>query len=91
MDKLLSFADIYQLKELKLFCENEMINKITISSAAQFYLFSSQCNAENLKEKVFEFLKVNFNKIIETEEWKQLQETQSHLVNEIYKQLFIDK
>lgn len=82
LDKILNFADNYQLKELKSWSENELIQKITIENINQvphYYLISHQCNAETLKEQVRKFLKANFNQVSETDEWKKLTETQPHL------------
>lgn len=82
VDKILNFSDNYQLKELKGWSENELVQKITIANINQvpnYYLISHQCNAETLKEQVRNFLKANFNRVCETDEWKKLAETQPHL------------
>lgn len=90
-DKLLSFVDTYQMNELKVHFENEMINKLSISNAARYLRTASQCNALQLKEKVLDFLKLNLYKVNETDEWKRLAETEPQLTSEVYKQILIDK
>lgn len=94
LNKILELSDTYQLNELKNWCEFEMIKKITTSNLnliPNYYLVANQCNAERLKDKIFEFFKVHFNKVTETDEWKQLNETHSHLINEAYKKILIDR
>lgn len=94
LDKILNFSDTYQLKELKRWSENELIQKISLSNISRipdYYLVSHQCNAERLKDQVRRFLKVNFKKVCETDEWKKLAETQSHLVAEVYRDILSEK
>lgn len=94
VDKILNISDTYQLNELKGWSENELIQKITISNNNQIpdlYLISHQCKAERLKKQVRKFIKANFNKVCETDEWKKLAETQSHLVAEVYRDILSEK
>ena len=94
VDKILNFSDTYQLKELKAWCEHELIQRITISNLSQipdYYLISHQCKAERLKKQVRKFLKANFKKVSDTDGWKKLAETQSHLVAEVYRDILSEK
>ena len=94
LDKILNISDTYQLNELKRWSENELIQRVTISNNNQipdYYLVSHQCKAERLKKKVCKFIKANFNKVCETDEWKKLAETQSHLVAEVYRDILSEK
>ncbi|XP_065222725.1 speckle-type POZ protein-like [Planococcus citri] len=91
--ELLPFADKYDLKELRIMCENVLCQKLSTDNVARILILADMHHAEDLKARTLRFIKVNHSKckdFKETEVWNVLTTSRPHLMNDLMK-IFFDE
>lgn len=63
---LLAAANKFLFEDLKVICEAELFNSLTVDNVVEIYSFAEMHNAFKLKEKAFDFLVKHMNKVIKT-------------------------
>ncbi|XP_055926961.1 speckle-type POZ protein B-like isoform X2 [Argiope bruennichi] len=86
-EELLAAADKYALERLKVMCEEELSNNLSIESSAETLILADLHNANQLKAYAIEFLKSHASDVIETPGWKTMIETCPHLIAEVFRHL----
>ncbi|KAF8784293.1 Protein roadkill like protein [Argiope bruennichi] len=77
----------YALERLKVMCEEELSNNLSIESSAETLILADLHNANQLKAYAIEFLKSHASDVIETPGWKTMIETCPHLIAEVFRHL----
>ncbi|XP_057319019.1 speckle-type POZ protein B-like [Microplitis mediator] len=85
---LLEAADKYQLLNLKSLCEESLSKSASIDNAIKLMILADLHNANQLLEFIFEFMIKNIEDVIETPEYKVLEETKPLLFSKLIKILF---
>ncbi|XP_065208020.1 protein roadkill-like [Planococcus citri] len=87
---LLSAADKYNLRGLKVMCEETLLSTLSVNNAVEMLRLSDSCKADLLKSEVINFimLEENVSKVMATSQWDYLKET--HLLKELC-QAFADR
>lgn len=81
--KILDAAAKFKLKGLKDLCEEKFANSLNFKNATTLLLTAENYKAIKLKTAAVEFIASNMNTIMDTEEYKELQTTHPHLINEV--------
>lgn len=80
---LLIAAEKYDLKKLKIVCEDAFIADLSVANAVEMLQFSDLHNAYRLQSAAFEFVIGNYGEVKNTEAWKSLDQSSLHLVKAI--------
>ncbi|TMS32804.1 hypothetical protein L596_000605 [Steinernema carpocapsae] len=80
---LLVAADKYRLDELKRYCEQAMIQDITTDNVCQQFVIGHMYNADRLKQRAADFMKLNLTAITNTSGWDELITQHPSLVTSI--------
>ena len=84
---LLSVAEMYDLKHLKNFSQQEMMKNISVETAGKYFVLADMHTSYLLKLKVIEFIGRNSAAVVKTDGWKQLVKSHPHLTAEIFEYL----
>lgn len=85
---LLLAADKYKLRGLISRCEAYLIDEITAENFAKILILGDKLNLQAIKYAFVKVVNDNFNKIIETADWKELIEKENpHIAIEIFKRI----
>eukprot|EP01038_Epipyxis_sp_PR26KG_P011891 gene11891-15909_t len=76
---LFQAADRFAIDRLKKLCEQEMINAISIETAAHILYTADVYNAENLREKCMKYILLNFDEISRTSGFEEMGRTNVEL------------
>lgn len=87
-DRLLVAAEKYDLQMLKKMCEDELIENLlienlSIDNALATLIFADMNCATVLKSETITFIVVNFIELMNTEEWKNFNQSNYQLLKEI--------
>jgi speckle-type POZ protein len=80
--ELLYAADKYQLDDLKLFCERQLVSILNFQNAARIIQFAHLHNAPELKKATLQFISKNVMNVRATKEWEQVKQC-PEIVDEI--------
>ena len=83
-EQLLFAAAKYRIEDLKVFCQHEMINKLTTENAIGYLVKSHRYLATLLKHKCIEFINSNSTEVIKRSEWTDLIKNHPYLITELY-------
>ncbi|CAL1273689.1 unnamed protein product [Larinioides sclopetarius] len=86
-DLLLAAADKYALDRLKVMCEKELCNNLSVESSAEALMLADLHNADQLKAYAIEFLNSHASDVMETPGWKTMVKARPHLIAEAFKHL----
>lgn len=86
-DELLAAADKYALTRLKVMCEEALCSNLTTENVASVLMLADMHTATQLKELSIRFCNLNAKEVMETQGWKNMEETQPKLVSEAYRSL----
>lgn len=81
---LLAAADMYDLQDLKVMCEDALFSNISVKNAVPTLILADLHRAENLKTKAMDFIILHASEFSETMGWKSMVESYSHLVEEAF-------
>lgn len=76
-------ADRFELIRLRSYCENTILNSISIETAASVLLAADTHHAENLKKKCMQFILKNFDEVSHTSAFEDMGRSNIELVFEI--------
>ncbi|XP_065202413.1 speckle-type POZ protein-like [Planococcus citri] len=62
--ELLPVADRYDLRKLKIICENALIGKLSAKTAASILILADMCDAKDLKNQTVEFIKSHSEDVV---------------------------
>ncbi|GLT70938.1 hypothetical protein SLA2020_429850 [Shorea laevis] len=81
---LLVFAEKYQVKHLKAYCEKFLVSKLNWENSVMSYAFAHQQNAKLVGDAALSLITDNMDKFTKREEYGELVERDPRLVVEIY-------
>ncbi|GLT55850.1 hypothetical protein SLA2020_289370 [Shorea laevis] len=81
---LLVFAEKYQVKHLKAYCEKFLVSKLNWENSVMSYAFAHQQNAKLVGDAALSLITDNMDKLTKREEYVELVERDPRLVVEIY-------
>uniref|UniRef100_A0A1I7ZED2 BTB domain-containing protein n=1 Tax=Steinernema glaseri TaxID=37863 RepID=A0A1I7ZED2_9BILA len=81
--ELLIAADKYRLDELKRHCEATMIRELTCDNVCQQFVMGHMYNADKLKQRSADFMKLHLTAITKTSGWDELINKHPSLVTSI--------
>jgi BTB/POZ domain len=86
-EELLMAADRYDVKDLKEFCEEELMSKLTVDNAVRMLILSDKCQAMMLKNATTQFINGNGKQVLLKNEssFDVLQQSAPHLLIDLYK------
>ncbi|XP_057318272.1 speckle-type POZ protein B-like [Microplitis mediator] len=84
---LLEAADKYQLLTLKSLCEKSVSKSVSIDNAIALMILADLHNANQLVERVLELIIKNIKDVIDTPEYKILEESKPLLLSKLFKKL----
>lgn len=67
--ELMIVADKYQVANLKLLCETQLMTTITIDNILHMLVLADMYTADNLLEKCYQFTSANFTNIVLNNDW----------------------
>ncbi|XP_057319001.1 speckle-type POZ protein-like [Microplitis mediator] len=70
---LLEAADKYQLQKLKELCEESLSRSITVNNAVEVMILADRQNAQDLMDYAAQFIAINITSVIETDEYKNIE------------------
>jgi hypothetical protein len=80
---LLRLADMYAIKSLSDFCEEELACDLTPDNCIEIWNYATRLEKELLKNAALEFVAKNFKSLISTENWNQLIAPDAAILNKI--------
>lgn len=83
--ELLVISEKYDLSKLKELCEKQLISNLTFANVCQFLVLADTHSATSLKHACINFLLKNCKQIMESKQWKTLQDLNPSLSNNILK------
>ncbi|GIY42884.1 protein roadkill [Caerostris darwini] len=86
-DDLLAAADKYALDRLKVLCEEELCQNLSIETVAEALILADLHNADQLKGHALDFVNSHATDVMETTGWKTMLQVRPHLVAEAFKAL----
>ncbi|KAG8184549.1 hypothetical protein JTE90_012638 [Oedothorax gibbosus] len=86
-DELLAAADKYALDRLKVLCEEELCQNLSVESAAESLVLADLHNAEQLKTYTIDFINSHAQEIMETAGWKTMVTMRPTLIAEVFRAL----
>lgn len=89
-DELLAAADKYDLQRLKVLCEKELCENLSIENAAEILQLANFHGADQLKTQTIDFINANPD-VMDTIGWKKLKETFPLIIAEVYEALVTSK
>ena len=81
---LLSVPDKYDIEDLKLFSQDELMKNLTVETAATHLVLADHHSTRVLKQKIMEYIGRYSAAVINTEGWKQMAKSYPILVVELY-------
>ncbi|GLU00949.1 hypothetical protein SLE2022_182820 [Rubroshorea leprosula] len=81
---LVVFAEKYQVKHLKAYCEKFLVSKLNWDNSVMSYAFAHQQNAKLVGDAALSLITDNMDKLTKREEYVELVERDPRLVVEIY-------
>ncbi|XP_065209104.1 speckle-type POZ protein-like isoform X1 [Planococcus citri] len=84
--ELLPVANKYDLKELRIMCENVLLKKLSADNAVKILILADVHHAEGLKKGTLEFIKVNFADCEDLKNaavWNDLATTRAQLLKDM--------
>ncbi|UYV63478.1 SPOPL [Cordylochernes scorpioides] len=72
-DKILPLANMYDLENLKIQCEKELITEVKIYTVTQILILAHIHSANQLKEYSIKFFKIHAADVVKTSEWKAME------------------
>ncbi|XP_038959854.1 TD and POZ domain-containing protein 2-like [Rattus norvegicus] len=84
---LLAVADMYDLQDLKVMCEDALCRNISVKNAVPTLILSDLHSADHLKTKAMDFIILHASEFSETMGWKSMVESYPHLVEEAFHSL----
>eukprot|EP00073_Rattus_norvegicus_P034866 XP_008759500.2 PREDICTED: TD and POZ domain-containing protein 2-like isoform X1 [Rattus norvegicus] len=81
--ELLAAADMYDLQDLKVMCEDSLCRNLSVKTAVPT-LMADLHSTELLKTRVMDFIILHASEVSETLEWKSMVESHPHLVEEAF-------
>lgn len=86
-DELLAAADKYALDRLKVMCEEELCQNLSVDSVAEALVLADLHNAEQLKAYAIDYVNSHAADVMETTGWKTMVRVRPHLVADAFKAL----
>ncbi|KAG8039028.1 hypothetical protein G9C98_003335 [Cotesia typhae] len=86
---LLDVANKYQLKTLKILCEESLCKTITIENAVTIMVLANEHSAKLLMDYVVDFIVMNMEKVMNTEDYRKLESSKPVLLSVLLKK-FVD-
>ncbi|TKR73164.1 hypothetical protein L596_020505 [Steinernema carpocapsae] len=87
--ELLVAADKYRLDELKSHCESTLIQEIAVDNVCQLFVVGHIYNAERLKQRAADFIKLQLTAVTNTSGWDEFIKSHPTLVTGIIR--YVDK
>lgn len=84
MCNLLKAADKYAIHDLKPFCEENIIETISIDNAADIFTLADLVKCEDLKMNAMKFILENKNQVVKTDAYKDMIKLHLHLVEQMF-------
>lgn len=81
---LLFVADKYDLKNLKIYSQQEMLKNLNVETAVKYLVLSDLHSCDPLKQEVIEYISRHSTGVVKTDGWKQMIKSYPHLVAEIF-------
>ncbi|KAH9364044.1 hypothetical protein HPB48_016382 [Haemaphysalis longicornis] len=88
-EQVLVAANKYDLTRLKAMCEVVLCKKLSVRRAAEILVYADMHNAQQLKAKAIDFIKVHASEVLETDGWKEMEIEKAHLVAEVLSALTV--
>lgn len=85
--ELLEAADKYQIQALKGICEESIIKSINFENAIRILILADRHNAQQLVKFVTEFIIANAKRIIETEDFKTMNKSNSPIFSMLFEKM----
>lgn len=82
-EQLLTLADRYGLEDLMKDCEKQLIKRLTLENYDVILELSEAHSRKTLKKSAIDFIKDNYQEVIEDQKWEDLKHTNPTLVYEI--------
>lgn len=86
-DELLAAADKYVLERLKVMCEEELCQSLSVDSVSESLVLADLHNADQLKAYAIDFINSHAADVMETSGWKLMVQIRPHLVAEAFRAL----
>ncbi|XP_032752884.1 TD and POZ domain-containing protein 2-like [Rattus rattus] len=84
---LLAAADMYDLQDLKVMCEDALCRNLCVENAVSTLILADFHSTEHLKTKAMDFITLHASEVSETLGWKSMVESHPHLVEEAFRSL----
>ncbi|KAH9364046.1 hypothetical protein HPB48_016384 [Haemaphysalis longicornis] len=91
VEQVLVAASKYNLWRLKAMCEDILCQKLSVRTAAEILVCADIHNAQQLKAKAIDFIKVHAAGVMETGGWKEMATRKPHLVRKVLTALAVQK
>eukprot|EP00073_Rattus_norvegicus_P018213 XP_003749378.1 PREDICTED: LOW QUALITY PROTEIN: TD and POZ domain-containing protein 2-like isoform X1 [Rattus norvegicus] len=85
--RLLAAADMYDLQDLKVMCEDALCRNLSVENAVSTLILADFHSTEHLKTKAMDFIILHASEVSETLGWKSMVESHPHLVEEAFRSL----
>lgn len=86
-DELLAAADKYALERLKVMCEEELCQSLSVDSVSESLVLADLHNADQLKAYSIDFINSHAADVMETSGWKIMVQVRPHLVADAFRAL----
>lgn len=86
-DELLAAADKYALERLKVMCEEELCQSLSVDSVSESLVLADLHNADQLKAYSIDFINSHAAEVMDTAGWKIMVQVRPHLVAEAFRAL----
>lgn len=83
-EELLYLSDLYEMKPLKLVCEDYIINHMNVQNAAKIVIVADRAKSKRISSKVLDFILQNIKEIVKTPGWIELKENNPELLTKIF-------
>ncbi|XP_054721492.1 protein roadkill-like [Uloborus diversus] len=86
-DELLAAADKYALERLKVMCEEELCQNLSVDTVAEALILADLHNADQLKGYCIDFINSHAADVMETIGWKTMVRVRPHLLADAFRAL----
>lgn len=83
--KLMKAADKYGIKDLVDICKLYLTKNVNMENFLKTLVLADQHNIQELKDAVIKFVRIHRKEILQSEDWKQLENDDIHLAAEVMK------
>lgn len=89
ISKLYVAADKYKLKSLRDRCAAFLKSGVCVSNVCEILVLADSHNDVDLKSAILDFIMQNHMQVIDTEQWKKLEDENSKLTSETFRALYL--